>query len=78
VIHAALSPLIAREFDDLSALQSAGSQRTSLSALSALARLDVIHCRRPRAWRECPREAAAVRLTALIGAQPPKPASAIS
>ena len=77
--HAALSPLIEPEFDEFLGA-SIGEDRngTGLSVLSALARLDVDPWKEATSLARMPREAAAVRLTALIEALPNAPASAIS
>jgi hypothetical protein len=76
--HAALSPLIGPEFDEfLGAPISEDRNGTTLSVLSALARLDVDPWQEATSLARMPREAAAVRLTALIGALPREPASAI-
>ena len=76
--HAALSPLIGPEFDQFLGA-SIGEDRngTGLSVLSALARLDVDPWKEAASLARMPREAAAVRLTELIGALPLAPASAI-
>jgi hypothetical protein len=75
--HAALSPLIGPEFDKFLGA-SIGEDRngTTLSVLSALARLDVDPWQEATSLARMPREAAAVRLTALIEALPGEPASA--
>ena len=76
--HAALSPLIGREFDEfLGAPIREDRNGTTLSVLSALARLDVDPWREATSLARMPREAAAERLTALIDALPREPASAI-
>ena len=76
--HAALSPLIGREFDEfLGAPIREDVNGTTLSVLSALARLDVDPWREATSLARMPREAAAERLTALIDALPREPASAI-
>ncbi len=76
--HAALSPLIGPEFDRFLGA-SIGEDRngTTLSVLSALARLDVDPWQEATSLARMPREAAAVRLTALIEALSDEPASAI-
>jgi hypothetical protein len=76
--HAALSPLIGPEFDDF-LCASIGEDRngTGLSVLSALARLDVDPWQEATSLARMPREAAAMRMTALIDALPLEPASAI-
>ena len=76
--HAALSPLIGPEFDEF-LCASIGEDRngTGLSVLSALARLDVDPWQEATSLARMPREAAVVRLTALIDALPNEPASAI-
>ena len=77
--HAALSPLIGREFDEfLGAPIRDDVNGTTLSILSALARLDVDPWREATSLARMPREAAAERLTALIDALPREPASAIA
>src|SRR5271157_3271525 len=78
VTHAALSPLIGPEFDEFIGA-SIGEDRngTGLSVLSALARLDVDPWQEATSLARMPREAAAVRLNALIDALPQEPASAI-
>ncbi len=76
--HAALSPLIGREFDEfLGAPIREDVNGTTLSVLSALARLDVDPWREATSLARMPREAAAERLTALIDALPREPASAV-
>jgi hypothetical protein len=69
--HAALSPLIGSEFDEFLGA-SIGEDRTGtgLSVLSALARLNVDPWREATSLALMPREAAVVRLTALIDALP--------
>jgi len=76
--HAALSPLIGPEFDEFLGA-SIGEDRngTTLSVLSALARLDVDPWQEATSLAQMPREAAAVRLSVLIDALPHTPASAI-
>ncbi len=69
--HAALSPLIGPEFDQfLGAPIGEDRNGTTLSVLSALARLDVDPWREARTLARMPREAATKRLTALIDALP--------
>src|SRR5271165_1874322 len=76
--HAALSPLIGPEFDEfLGARIGEDRNGTTLSVLSALARLDVDPWQEATSLARMPREAAAVRLTALIDALPREPVSAI-
>ncbi len=76
--HAALSPLIGPEFDEfLGAPIREDRNGTTLSVLSALARLDVDPWDEATSLARMPREAAAERLTALIDALPREPASAI-
>src|SRR5271165_1686563 len=76
--HAALSPLIGPEFDEfLGAPIGVDRNGTTLSVLSALARLDVDPWQEATSLARMPREAAAERLTALIDALPREPASAI-
>ncbi len=76
--HAALSPLIGREFDEfLGAPIREDRNGTTLSVLSALARLDVDPWHEATSLARMPREAAAERLTALIDALPREPAGAI-
>jgi hypothetical protein len=76
--HAALSPLIGPEFDEfLGARIGEDRNGTTLSVLSALARLDVDPWQEATNLARMPREAAAERLTALIDALPREPASAI-
>ena len=76
--HAALSPLIGPEFDDF-LFAPIGEDRngTTLSVLSALARLDVDPWQEATRLARMPREAAAARLTLLIDALPREPASAM-
>ncbi len=76
--HAALSPLIGREFDKFLG-SSIGDDRngTGLSVLSALARLDVDPWQEATSLSLMSREAAAARLTELIEALPDAQASAI-
>src|SRR5271165_2687878 len=67
--HAALSPLIGPEFDEfLCAPIGEDRNGTMLSVLSALARLDVDPWQEATSLARMPREAAAVRLSALIEA----------
>ena len=76
--HAALSPLIGPEFDEfLGAPIGEDRNGTTLSVLSALARLDVDPWQEATSLARMPKEAAAARLTALIDALPREPASAI-
>ncbi len=76
--HAALSPLIGPEFDEfLGAAIREDRNGTTLSVLSALARLDVDPWREATSLARMPRAAAADRLTALIDALPREPAGAI-
>ena len=76
--HAALSPLIGPEFDEfLCAPIGEDRNGTMLSVLSALARIDVDPWQEATSLARMPREAAAVRLSALIDALPFEPASAI-
>ncbi len=76
--HAALSPLIGPEFDEfLCAPIGEDRNGTTLSVLSALARLDVDPWQEAARLARMPREAAAVRLTSLIDALPGEPASAM-
>jgi hypothetical protein len=76
--HAALSPLIGPEFDEfLGASIGEDRNETGLSVLSALARLDVDPWQEATSLARMPREAAAVRLSALIEALPVEPASAM-
>ncbi len=76
--HAALSPLIGPEFDEF-LFAAIGEDRngTTLSVLSALARLDVDPWREATSLARMSREAAAERLSSLIDALPCDPASAI-
>jgi hypothetical protein len=76
--HAALSPLIGPEFDEvLGASIDEDRNGIGLSVLSALARLDVDPWQEATSLARMPREAAAVRLSELIEALPHAPASAI-
>jgi hypothetical protein len=76
--HAALSPLIGPEFDEfLCAPIGEDRNGTMLSVLSALARLDVDPWQEATNLARMPREAAVVRLNALIDALPHEPASAL-
>jgi hypothetical protein len=76
--HAALSPLIGPEFDKfLGASISEDRNGTTLSVLSALARLDVDPWQEATNLARMPKEAAAARLTALIEALADEPAGAI-
>jgi hypothetical protein len=76
--HAALSPLIGPEFDEfLCAPIGEDRNGTMLSVLSALARLDVDPWQEATSLARMPREAAVVRLNALIDALPHQPASAL-
>ena len=72
--HAALAPLIGAEFDKfLYAPIREDRNGTPLSVLSALARLDVDPWQEAASLARMPRDAAAVRLTALIAALPDEP-----
>jgi hypothetical protein len=72
--HAPLAPLIAAEFDKfLGAPIGEGRNGTPLSVLSALARLDVDPWQEALSLARMPRDAAAIRLTALIVALPDAP-----
>ena len=76
--HAALSPLIGSEFDKfLCAPISENRNGMTLNVLSALARLDVDPWQEATSLARMPREAAAMRLSALIDTLPPEPASAV-
>ena len=75
--HAALAPLIGPEFEFLGAAIGEDRNGTTLSVLSALARLDVDPWREAASLARMSREAAAERLTALIDALPHEAASAI-
>ena len=76
--HAALSPLIGPEFDEfLGAPVGEDRNGMTLSVLSALARLDVDPWQEANSLAPMTREAAPVRLTALIDALPPEPANNI-
>ena len=78
MIHAALEPLIGREFDDfLGASVGEDPNGTSLTVLSALARLDVDPWQEATNLARIPREAAVARMSALIDALPHGPGSAI-
>ncbi len=67
--HAALTPLLGREFDDF-LFASIGEDRngTTLSVLSALARLDVDPWRETASLARMPRGRATERLAAVIAA----------
>jgi hypothetical protein len=69
--HAALIPLLGREFDDF-LFASIGEDRngTALSVLSALARLDVDPWRETASLARMPRKKATERLAALIATAP--------
>jgi hypothetical protein len=67
--HPALAPLIGPEFDEF-LYAPIGAGRTGLSVLSALARLNVDPWQEATSLALMPREAAVVRLTALIDALP--------
>ncbi len=72
--HAALAPLIGAEFDKfLYAPIREDRNGTPLSVLSALARLDVDPWQEAASLARMTRDAAAVRLTALIVALPDEP-----
>lgn len=74
MIHTALAPLIGPEFDKfLGASIGANRNGTTVSMLSALARLDVDPWREAVALARMPEEAATRRLTALIGALSEEP-----
>jgi hypothetical protein len=74
--HAALSPLIGPEFDAfLGAPIGEDRNGTTLSVLSALARLDVDPWQEATSLARMQREAAAERLSALIDALPREPTS---
>jgi hypothetical protein len=77
--HAALSPLIGSEFDEFLGA-SIGEDRNGmgLTILSALARLDVDPWEEATSLAPMPRNAAVVRLKALIDALPREPAIDIS
>jgi hypothetical protein len=76
--HAALAPLIGPEFDQfLGAAIGEDRNGTTLSVLSALARLDVDPWREAASLARMSREAAAERLTALIDALPHDEASEV-
>jgi hypothetical protein len=76
--HAALSPLIGPEFDEfLGAPIGEDRNGTTLSVLSALARLDVDPWEEATILARMPRQSAAERLTALIDTLPRDPSSAI-
>ncbi len=77
--HAALTPLLGREFDNF-LFASIGEDRngTSLSVLSALARLDVDPWREAAGLARMPREKATERLTRLIAAAPKDLATRLS
>jgi hypothetical protein len=71
VTHPALTLLIGPEFDEfLCAPIGADRNGTGLSVLSALARLDVDPWQEAKCLALMPREAAVVRMTALIDALP--------
>jgi hypothetical protein len=72
--HAALSPLIGPEFDEFLGA-SIGEDRngTGLSVLSAFARLNVDPWQEAMSLARMPRNAAVVRLNALIDALPSEP-----
>jgi hypothetical protein len=73
--HAALSPLIGSEFDEFLGA-SIGEDRngTGHTVLSAFARLNVDPWQEARSLARTPRNAAVVRLNALIDALPSEPA----
>ena len=72
--HAALAPLIGPEFDKfLYAPIGEGRNGTTLSVLSALARLDVDPWQEAASLARMPREAATARLTAMIASLPDEP-----
>lgn len=76
--HAALSPLIGPEFDPfLSAIIGEDRNGTTLSVLSALARLDVDPWAEARSLARMSRKAAIARMTALIDALPRDPSDAV-
>ena len=76
--HAALSALIGPEFDAfLCAAIGEDRNGTTLSVLSALARLDVDPWREATKLARMPREAAAERLSALIEALPGEPLTGV-
>jgi hypothetical protein len=73
--HAALSPLIGSEFDDfLGASIGEDQNETGLTVLSAFARLNVDPWQEATSLARMPRNAAVVRLNALINALPSEPA----
>jgi hypothetical protein len=73
--HAALSPLIGSEFDDfLGASIDEDQNGTGLTVLSAFARLNVDPWQEATSLARMPRNAAVVRLNALIDALPSEPA----
>ena len=77
--HAAITPLLGREFDDF-LFASIGEDRngTALSVLSALARLDVDPWQETASLARMPRERATERLAALIAAAPMDLATGLS
>ncbi len=76
--HAALTPLIGAEFDKfLCAPIGEDRNGTTLSVLSALARLDVDPWQEAASLARMPREAATERLTALIAALTHEPTADI-
>ena len=73
--HAALSPLIGSEFDEfLGASIGEDQNGTGLTVLSAFARLNVDPWQEATSLARMPRNAAVVRLNALIDALPSEPA----
>ena len=77
--HAALAPLIGPEFDEfLGAPIGEDRNGTTLSVLSALARLDVDPWREAKSLARMPTGAAVARLTALIDALPEETAGGVS
>ncbi len=77
--HTALTPLLGREFDNF-LFASIGEDRngTTLSVLSALARLDVDPWQETASLARMPRERATERLAALIAAAPKDLATSLS
>ncbi len=77
--HAALTPLLGREFDDF-LFASIGDDRNGslLSVISALARLDVDPWKEAVSLARMPRELAMDRLTSLIASLPKGPATGLS
>jgi hypothetical protein len=79
MIHASLTPLLGREFDNF-LFASIGDEQNGrlLSVISALARLDIDPWKEASSLARMPRELAMDRLTSLIASLPKGPATGLS